>query len=157
MIVVRSLTSRDDISDLLKLTKEFYKEYELHHGIWEIEKMETRIIRNFFHSAVKNKDENAFVALDGKRMVGYVLLEVEKRKPPVYKIKNAGYISLLMVDKRYRKRGIADRLMKMAKIWLKKKGVRFVYLETAILNKKAMRFYSRNGFEPLQVQLIYEF
>jgi ribosomal protein S18 acetylase RimI-like enzyme len=157
MIVVRSLTRRDDISDLLKLTKEFYKEYELHHEIWEIEKMETRVITNFFRSAVKNKDEKAFVALDGKRMVGYVLLEVEKRKPPVYKIKKAGYISLLMVDKKYRKRGIADSLMKMTKKWFKKKGIYFIYLETSILNTKAMRFYSGNGFEPLQVQLIYEF
>ncbi|MGA3020370.1 MAG: GNAT family N-acetyltransferase [Candidatus Micrarchaeales archaeon] len=157
MVVIRSLTRRDDISDLLKLTKEFYKEYELHHKIWKVEEAKTRVITNFFHSAVRNKDEKAFVALDGKRMVGYVLLEVETRKPPLYKIKKAGFISLLMVDKEYRKLGIADRLIKSAKKWFEKKGICFIYLETSILNRNAMRLYSKNGFEPVQVQLVYEF
>ena len=126
MIVIRTLRKSDNYYDLVELTKEFYKEYELHNDLYLTDRISEKEIRKFFRDATKHGDEEAFVAVDNGKIVGFVLLSIEPRVPTFYRIKKIGLISIMMVDRAHRKSGMGSMLMERAKKWLKARKVEYV-------------------------------
>jgi ribosomal protein S18 acetylase RimI-like enzyme len=58
-----------------------------------------------------------------------------------------------MVARAYRRRGVAATLMAEVTSFLRKRRVRYFTATTAVANKTAIKFYERNGMEPLQVTM----
>jgi ribosomal protein S18 acetylase RimI-like enzyme len=59
-----------------------------------------------------------------------------------------------MVQRAYRRQGIASRLLAESHRWLQARGIEHVTLYTAVANQAALSFYARHGMVPLQTVLV---
>ncbi len=154
MTEIRSLRKDDKLNDLISLSREFFEEYESHHeSFFKIDRLSDSDIVDYFSQWIDDEDGETFIALTGGRIVGYITVYV--RTQPIYwKIKKVGDISGLMVQKAYRRRGIAGQLLAKARAFFEKKAVRYFTVYTAIGNRGALEFYERSGLLPLYTTMI---
>ncbi len=154
MTEIRSLRKDDKFNDLISLSREFFEEYESHHeNFFKIDRLSDSDIVDYFSQWIDDEDGETFIALTGGRIVGYITVYV--RTQPIYwKIKRVGDISGLMVQKAYRRRGIAGQLLAKARAFFEKKAVRYFTVYTAIGNRGALEFYERSGLLPLYTTMM---
>ena len=159
--LVKDLTTNSDISekisrkivkyssikpntDLLKLIVQggiysrFYndpkiskKQYEELHKLW-------------MTNSVKNN--TIFIIERNQNIIGFVSLN-EKN--------NRGNIDFIVVDKKYRGKGLATDLMLHAHDWLLKKGYKKVQADTQENNISAINMYKKLGYELEKIQKVY--
>ena len=75
---------------------------------------------------------------------------------PLLKNGRLGLLKELYVLPRYRRRGIASKLIKNAKTMLEEAGVSILAAEFPALNDVALSFYRKHGFRPLTSIFIQE-
>jgi len=59
-----------------------------------------------------------------------------------------------MIDKAYRRKGIAKQLLDGAKDFFNEKGVRYFTVYTSEDNEGAIEFYKKNGLSPINITLL---
>jgi len=91
---------------------------------------------------VEQKNSITWVAEDEDRIVGFVIAQIEKRR--------FGHIITIDVLPEYRHRGVGSQLLQQAEKWLENNGAVIVYLETAMHNKPAIRFYEKHGYRTVE-------
>lgn len=69
----------------------------------------------------------SFVAFEENRAVGYILVKTEHLLPHD-EYNKVGWISLFLVDDKYRKKGIGTKLLEAAETVLKERGVKKIHL-----------------------------
>jgi ribosomal protein S18 acetylase RimI-like enzyme len=154
MIEIRSLHKNDPFDDLISLSREFFREYEAHHkDFFKIDNLKDEDIVGYFASFCDQDTRKAFIAVDGGQIVGYITAYV-KDQADYWQIKQVGDISGLMVQKDYRHRGTAKRLLAKAKDFFEAKGLKYCIVFTATENQCALDFYRQNGFVPLYTTMI---
>jgi ribosomal protein S18 acetylase RimI-like enzyme len=154
MAKVVILKSEHDLSDLVELSKSFFKEYEQYDkGYFKLGRLKEEQIREFFLGSINSENCRTAICVEDDRMLGYVTFSVKNREP-FYEIRRVGYISGVMVDEKHRNKGVGKLLLNEAKKWFKKKKLRYFYLETSAKNKLGIEFYERNKMSPLKVQYI---
>jgi ribosomal-protein-alanine N-acetyltransferase len=80
---------------------------------------------------------DCIVAVDGTRIVGFILTE---ENPPL------AHIITLDVAEAYRRQGVGSALLTESEKNLSLRGVRSILLETAIDNEPAVAFWKRHGY-----------
>ena len=156
MIEIRSLTTDDNFDDLISLSRGFFEEYEVHHkDFFKIDNLNDGDIVSYFTSFRDSEVREVFIAIDDDRIVGYITVYV-KGQADYWQIKRVGDISGLMVQKEYRHRGIAKKLVDKAKDFFARQGVKYFTVFTAIENQGAIDFYRQNDLVPLYTTLIGE-
>lgn len=103
-------------------------------------------------SVLGTKGHNAFVALHENQIIGWIgvaeALQIESA--PFCEIRG------LIVDERYRGRGIGKLLIEKAKHWGKETGTKTLRLRTNTIRKEAHLFYQRIGFKEIKEQKVFE-
>jgi ribosomal protein S18 acetylase RimI-like enzyme len=156
MMKIRPLRRDDDLTDLLTLSREFFQEYESHHqDLFRIDRLSDGDIVDYFSRWMDKDDGETFVAVTRESIVGYITVYV-RTQPSFWKTKKVGVISGLMVQRAYRRRGIAERLLAGAKAFFEEKGVRYFTVYTAVGNRGALEFYAQSGLVPLYTTMIGE-
>ena len=92
--------------------------------------------RKVFQSIAKGSSQFN-LAVDGRKIVGYANVRRGQRGWELYRI----YLLPEYIGK-----GIGKRLLKLGERFFKKKGARKYYVYVYSRNKRALDFYSRNGF-----------
>jgi peptide alpha-N-acetyltransferase len=82
-----------------------------------------------------------WMAYLGGVLVGCIVCKLDKHKQALQ-----GYIGMLVVDEKYRGRGIASKLVKLAVESMEKMDVDHVTLETETTNLSAIGLYESLGF-----------
>jgi ribosomal protein S18 acetylase RimI-like enzyme len=116
--------------------------------------MEENII-GYFTNLQYNETGDVIIALDGDRIVGYISIYV-KTQSYYWKVKKVGVISGLMVHPKFRRRGIARKLLSKAEKYFGRKSVKYYTVYTTVNNQNAITFYENNGLKPLHTTLIGE-
>ena len=156
MISMRELQPEDDLGAVLALCREFFAEYEGHHGVFfDTEDLRDEDISGRFLQSMESDSSATIVALVGGAIVGYASVAI-RDQPGFYKIKRVGAISGLMVAKDHRRKGIASQLLAEAKDFFQRRGIRFFIVYTAAANRAAVEFYERNGMAVLHTTFIGE-
>ena len=154
MIEIRSLRKKDNLDDLISLSREFFEEYECYHeNLFRIDELREGDIVGYFSQWLANDDGETFVALSAGRIVGYITVYVQTR-PDYWKTKKVGTISGLMVQKAYRRRGVARRLLAQARAFFEQRTVSYFTVYTAVGNQGAIEFYAQSGLEPLYTTMV---
>jgi GNAT superfamily N-acetyltransferase len=73
---------------------------------------------------------------------------LEKRYP-----KRSPWILSIGVSPSYQRKGIGQKLLKTIIIYCKQKKLNAIYVDTKTINKKAIGFYEKNGFEQIDQYL----
>lgn len=89
-------------------------------------------------SMVLGENSYTLVCKMRERMVGYANFSIAVDEAELIKI---------VVDKDYRRQGIASNLLEKSLVALKNRGVKIVFLEVRIDNEGAKKCYEKMGFE----------
>ncbi len=84
------------------------------------------------------------------KAVGYIALSIKDfgyRKSKYVEVENIG------VSPDYRSQGIGEKLMNEAGDWAKEQGAQRLYVEAFWGNDKAIKYYKKNGFVEIGVEL----
>jgi peptide alpha-N-acetyltransferase len=94
--------------------------------------------RYFIH----NWPKLCFLAVDGDEMVGAIVCKLDVHK----QVNKRGYIAMLAVDERYRRKKIGSNLVLKSIQAMASEDADEIVLETEITNKSALRLYENLGF-----------
>src|SRR3989338_2074504 len=64
----------------------------------------------YLKNMIKNKNQKGFVAVTGRKIVGFIRCEI-KKCPDFYKYRHEIYVDDLIVLEEYRNKGVATRLI----------------------------------------------
>ncbi|XP_014235939.1 N-alpha-acetyltransferase 30 [Trichogramma pretiosum] len=122
-----SYTSELQMPDIMKLIqKDLSEPYSIY------------TYRYFIH----NWPKLCFLAMDGKECIGAIVCKLDIHR----KITKRGYIAMLAVDIKYRKRKIGSNLVRRAIKAMIDDNADEIVLETEITNQPALKLYENLGF-----------
>ena len=147
--------SKKDLPKILEFSKNFIEEYR------KITKMKTKVTVKFalkfkkgiFEKDLKSKKGAIFALEDDGEYKGYIFVltfipgmeKSEKYSP--------AYISDLHIEKQFRRKGFAKKLIKEAEKWAKSKNKKEIMLDVGTFNKGAIDLYKSLKFEDKSVKL----
>jgi GNAT superfamily N-acetyltransferase len=143
MLVRRA--KRSDIDGILEVWKEHM---DFHSEIYPLfARAEDGHVRfaEFLSKHWNDPDWALFVADEEGAIVGYCLATILDY-PPVFHIRNFGFIQDMAVSAEFRRRGIGTELLERLVVWFKEQGVRRVELQALIGNEVSQSFWSKRGF-----------
>jgi len=154
MIEIRPLAKSDNLDDLIELSQAFFEEYEpFHADFFKIDQLRDDDVISYFNKWIEHPDGETFIAFDSNKIVAYITVYVSSQ-PGYWKVKQVGNISGLMVQKDYRRKGIARRLLEQSVIFFKQKDVRYFTVYTSSENYIALRFYKKHGLNVLHTTML---
>jgi len=127
-----------DLEDLMHYHSKFDSKY------YKLDKNAEKEVKKFFIKSLKSRKIQFFVAVSGDEILGYSVAVIEKRHA-LFKIKEMGSLSAVVMKKKYQKKGIGTALIKETLLWLKK--MKMVRLVVDVKNKYVMKLYENMGFE----------
>ncbi len=130
--MIRKLELKD-IEEVFELLNELYKN-KIEHSIF-IEK---------YKESLKDDKFYGIVAIEDNKVVGVLISQIINR---LVKKRNILFIDDLIVNEKYRNKGIGKLLIQVAINYATSKDCETVELTSYILNVNAHRFYENNGFE----------
>ncbi|MBS3763665.1 MAG: GNAT family N-acetyltransferase [Planctomycetes bacterium] len=92
--------------------------------------------------------ENAFVAVKGNEVVGFVCNRL-------YHSRSLGHVANLAVKEESQGEGIGKALMKASLSHFRQMGMQYVRIETLVQNEKGQHFYPGLGFKEIGRQIFY--
>ena len=147
-MILRELRAKD-ATDLLEFLQRYFPEEEALLGtrpegfrkvVRRIFRWDARLVLGVLRS-IGRPIFRFFVIEDGGRLVATTLLTYSA---------NAGYVSMVVVDPAYRRRGLARDLLERARAASRKRGKRFVALDVLEANTPARALYERIGYRRLR-------
>ena len=91
------------------------------------------------------------LALSRERIVGLALVRFSLEGEPRF-----GVVEDLLVEPRWRGRGMGHRFMEWIEAQCRHRGCRRLFLESGIGNDRAHAFFEREGFAPISVVMARE-
>jgi len=122
-----------DLPEIAKLYKESYSE-KPYNEKWTDKSVSARLGDLFSWTKI-------YVAVIDKKIIGFIIFYSF-----LWDTGNKGYIEDLGVDKKYRNKGIAKKLMEKAEIELKKLGVKKILLDVNI-KSLAINLYKKIDYK----------
>jgi len=104
---------------------------------------------SFFLEVSEKCPEGFLVALNGDRVVGYIMCRLERgfSETSRFKLAKKGHIVSIAVLPEHRRKGIATELVRSAMKGLVEKKAEECFLEVRISNRPAQELYRKLGFE----------
>lgn len=97
---------------------------------------------------VDRDDTFVFVALKQTVPVGFCLGWIA-RNPPIYALRDVGFLSEIAVAQAFRQQGIGQGLIACARQWFARHKLLEFQLSTAVWNHTAQSFWARTGGMPM--------
>lgn len=153
---IRELNKNDDLKALVKLSEDFFYEYEGNHPyFFKIDEIEEGDITCYFQRFIENDERKAFIAMDKDSVVGYITVLIQEQAA-YWKVKRIGHVSGLMVHSTHRRKGIGKKLLQAAIEYFKAEGIGQYTLFTSVNNTGGIEFYEKCGLEKLYTTLLGE-
>ncbi len=134
------------LDQLADMTVRFYRFNEEFDPAYSTRDDIANVAKDYIQESLQRDDVIILVALWNEEPAGFVRAEIRTHRL----IKNGKYGALveLYVKPRYRRKGIASKLLEEAKRKLGEKGVVHVAAQFPAMNAIAERFYRKHGFRP---------
>jgi GNAT superfamily N-acetyltransferase len=138
----------EDLSSLLAINYSSFEANAQYDPYIDMNWIHSRNAQWHFRKAITKEGHYAIVAeVDGKS-VGFLFLS-----PKRYTYRKVKMIELdiVAVLPKYRSQGVGEKLLDEAKQWAKGEGYQTIYVSSYYNNKRAVSFYTREGFSPIDI------
>ncbi|MCK4245471.1 MAG: GNAT family N-acetyltransferase [Candidatus Omnitrophica bacterium] len=98
------------------------------------------------------KDRAIFIAVKNDKIIGMVLGKIVNTLS-IIKFEKRGYISNLYILPRYRRKGIAKKLVRELIEWFRANNIKSLRLEVYSKNKPALNIYHKSGFKEYAIKM----
>lgn len=128
--------SKEEVSTQFfgKQLKETLKSFEKHK--------QDRI--NGFKKSIKDKKQYFIIALENNLIIGFGQVVLNNKKAKIEKV---------YVDKNYRRKGVATKIVKKIITWLKKQKVTDVNTGIFVHNKPSIKLHEKLGFKQITINM----
>jgi len=142
---IRKATKKDlNRLNELQLTLAEY-EYFLCKTLKKPETVKKKYYENY-KKKIRRKNCIFFVAVDKKKIVGYIFGEIENPEHPhIYE--KRGYIVDAFVIKEYRRKGAGEKLLEKLLKWFKSKKIKWIKVAVYANNFNSIKFWKNMGFK----------
>ena len=106
----------------------------------------------YYQNILTSKKSICFLAENEKEdVVGYIAGSITKK----FSYRKGMYAELdnIFILANYRGKGIGNKLVNAFLSWAKKKEIKRIYVSGYFKDKKAVNFYKKNGFKPIDLGL----
>lgn len=145
-MIIRKAASKDREA-LARLYMQFWKAHPDKDPLIVPKRKPT--LRNQINSAakgIKKRSEYYFLAVEHGKVMGYIELCIKKNHR-MFRIRKFGYINSIVVDNKFRGRGIAKKLIGFAAKFFRQKGMKYMRLNVYFSNRDAMKVWPKTGFK----------
>ncbi|MGP8125884.1 MAG: N-acetyltransferase family protein [Nitrososphaerales archaeon] len=142
----------DEVEELIGLWKEFMNDSLAMDEPIPTHERNVRKQKEFVTKLMKEDPGQVLVATDGDKLVGYLLFQNEVR-PPLKIAHGLSYVTDLYVRPKYRRQGIAKRLLQSCLDSLRRRRATSVQLKVWHTNSGAIALYRQLGFEDLDITM----
>ncbi len=104
--------------------------------------------RAIFAEDFNTAEDYVFMFFKDKKNIGWIWYDIVSNK---YENKKEGRIRYLHIDKKYRGKGYATKIMKGVKKGVQTLGAKFITLGTHVKNKSAIALYKKLGYKPYRI------
>lgn len=118
--------------------------FELLKQLWPGAQLDTEMLQRVYERALNSDKQKLIVGLIDGKIAGFCSLTVKNN---LWLAGNLGHIDELIVDKRFRGRGIGKKLMDGIIKIARENDCKRVELDSAFHREDAHRFYEDLGFE----------
>ena len=143
-----------DAEQIAKLYLQFWEVHKdknpLHQPHWKIN-YKNCLIDTL--DAIQDKEYEMYVAYESGIVMGFILIVI-KEHPEFYNVKRYGYIEEVVVDKNYRRNGIAKKMVRFVLKHYKKKGLKYVQIAAEIKLPIAIKAWESLGFKQETIELV---
>ena len=145
IIAKKNITMKENIIIRPAQTKDFTQIMSLLPQLWPKRKLNPAAIKKVFNKQLKIPNTHYLhVAEHNKKVVGFISFSWRLN---IYSEGLIGRIEELIIDKKYRNKGIGGKMVKDVIAICKKKKINYLYLTSAFRRKEAHKFYENLGFE----------
>jgi GNAT superfamily N-acetyltransferase len=110
--------------------------------------LENTDLKKYFRNSIKRKNGFSLIAIVDKEIVGIVRVEEESLED-FFNYKKAYKVDDLVVKSKFRKKGVATRLLSRVKEIAKENNVELLKARIYTFNEPAQRFFVDKGFDQL--------
>jgi len=104
--------------------------------------------RDWILSAMDDPNQKILVAQKGSQMIGLAAATIQENGPLLFPEK-IGYIGLLVVSSKFRRRGVGSKLWNKLKDWFFAAGLQDIELYTEVENSDSAAFWQDRGFSTI--------
>ena len=107
------------------------------------------IVTNYFENKYKKEDNILLVAKIEEDVIGYAYCIIEEESNELVMSKTA-LLDGIFIEEKYRKHGVATKLINECKNWSKKIGTKFFEIKIISENSNVLKLYEKIGFEDFE-------
>jgi len=149
MIVKKA--KKEDFEHYSKLEKEFYNYHKKYNTFLQDINPKKRNIKKEFYDLIKEQNFFRFV-MEGNKTIGYIYGIIKKVEENEKNWRKKGELNSIIITKKYRKKGVAKKLVKEFFKWLKNKKIRYVETSCNIKNNTMIKFNKKIGFKEQHIK-----
>ncbi len=144
-MVIRKLKN-EEIKEIAPLMLALYEKWDKMDLIDKIDKkwFSSNKQYDYIKKILIDKNKLFLVSEENKKIIGYLLAEIEERKPFLQK---AGYIAETYINPNFREKGVGSALFKEAINWFDKNKIKWITVSTHSLDNGAISFWEGRGFK----------
>lgn len=94
-----------------------------------------------------------FVAVDGDRVIGYVLGVIVDLVPEMFAPEEGGFLADIFVDETYRGRGVGRKLVNALAEWFRSRGISYLEWYVAARNDAGRLFWESIGGREMMIRM----
>ncbi len=147
MLRFKQVTSNDEA--LIAIMTSWYNDDSIQHFIKPNfqEGPFEKCTQDSIKESVNEKNKYYYIAFDDEHPIGEVSITVDPEHL-ARKVENTGWISILIGEGSYRKKGYGDKLMHFIERTAKELGLKRIELGVFDFNENAIKFYQKLGYLP---------
>ena len=134
-----------DIPQVLALWNELVQAHAEIDPIFHLVSTAESIFEGYLVNRLNDSMSFGILAANGSDIAGYCLASI-REKPPIFAVREHGYITDLAVTPPHRRKGIGESLFLCARQWIASKGIHRIELRTISRNPSSNAFWKKMGF-----------
>ncbi|MDQ3194188.1 MAG: GNAT family N-acetyltransferase [Bacteroidota bacterium] len=150
MIKIRKYSENDldFISEKQSLLSGFHFQFDKEY--YEPSDNSRQEFKDYIAKRITDENFNILIAESSGKITGYVMGWIDLR-PPIYKIRNVGYLSNIFVNSDQRNSGIGKELYNEMEKWFLSKNVDYIEIKSDARNTDTINKFRNHGFRDLSI------
>lgn len=145
MFIVR-LVKIEDLPEVARMRLELSKYHEAFGDDFKVNKNAKKYYINLYKKYIYSKKKKLLVVENENKLIGFGSALIMK-KEPISPDKEYGHIREIYIDKKFRRQGIAKKILDVFYKWLKGKNIKYIDLKVICANELGRNAWTKCGFK----------
>ena len=144
-MIIRKATQKDIPKIIVFWTElmDYHKNLDSYH--YATNRQAVNNYKKIMKKRIAGKNSTVLVAVNNRDIIGHICASIKNRSP-CYEIRKNAFIDEVVVNKKYRRKGVCKKLTQELFKWFRSKNAAFVELHVNSKNKIGISMWKQVGF-----------